>query len=128
VKNPQRSSIITNNVIEAYLLGLFEGDGYTWTGTFGITNRNLHILRKASVLLSEYGEVRTRKDTRGPYRVCVVGRPLFRNFIQKIDEKRLNFLTPKNILPVISLENMMLMGVNGNTYSSSKSPTDITNI
>ena len=76
----------------SYLLGLFEGDGYTWTGTFGITNRDPEILQKASDLLSDFGEVRTRKDLRGSYRVCVVGRPRFRHFIKTIENQ-------KSILP-----------------------------
>ena len=76
--------VISNNINNSYLLGLFEGDGYTWTGTFGITNRNLHILEKASSILSSYGDVRIRKDDRGPYRVCVVSRPLFRIFKQEM--------------------------------------------
>ena len=77
--------VLPNTLDNAYLLGMFEGDGYTWTGTFGVTNRDQRILDKVTPILSQFGRVRTRSDQRGPYRVCVVGRPLFRSFIQKMN-------------------------------------------
>jgi|GEM_PF-6876573 len=84
----------------AYLLGLFEGDGYEWTGTFGITNRNPQILERASKILSNFGEVRIRKDQIGAYRVCIVGNPLYRNFKEKMKMFKGKLTSNKNFICV----------------------------
>jgi len=80
-----------------YLLGLFEGDGYQWTGTFGITNRDVKILQKAESLLKEFGEVRWRRDNKGFYRVCIVGRPAKRYFLHKMQEVKTKLTDEKSI-------------------------------
>jgi len=71
-----------------YLLGLFEGDGYQWTGTFGITNRNKKILQRASKTLSQFGNVKWKKDEKGFFRVLVIGRPAKREFLRKMRETK----------------------------------------
>ena len=70
-----------------YLLGLFEGDGYQWTGTFGITNRNEKILKVAAKILCEFGNVKWKKDNRGFFRICITSRPAKRDFM-----KTMNFI------------------------------------
>ena len=80
-----------NKILNAYLLGLFRADGYTWTGTFGVTNRNSKILRKAANILSNFGEIKWKKDEKGLLRVYVSSRPRKRNFdkIMELTEKSL---------------------------------------
>ncbi len=73
-----------------YLLGLFEGDKYEWTGTFGITNRNKKILERASHPLSIFGKVKWKKDEKGFFRILITSRPgkrLFLSEMQKIKEE-----------------------------------------
>ncbi len=65
---------------DAYILGLFRADGYTWTGTFGVTNRNPEILQKAATILEKFGPVKWKSDKIGLLRVYVSSRPLKRNF------------------------------------------------
>lgn len=69
-----------------YLLGLFEGDGYQWTGTFGITNRDERILQKAAEILSQFGNVKWKKDSKGFLRVCITSRPAKRDFMKRMKE------------------------------------------
>ncbi len=86
------------NVMQAnncYLLGLFEGDGYQWTGTFGVTNRNTEILKRASAALSHFGSVKWRKDEKGFFKVCITSRPAKREFLQAMETTK-NSLNGKN--------------------------------
>lgn len=69
-----------------YLLGLFEGDGYQRTGTFGVTNRNEKILQKAAEILSQFGTVKWKRDKQGLLRVCITSRPAKRHFLDIMQE------------------------------------------
>ncbi len=71
-----------------YFLGLFEGDGYQWTGTFGITNRNKEMLERASKILTQFGNVKWKKDEKGFYRVYVASRPAKRIFMKVMEETK----------------------------------------
>lgn len=78
---------------DSYFLGLFEADCYTWTGTFGITNRDSKILNKAAKFLSRFGTVKHKSDNNRPLRVYVSSRPKKREFeriMQSVKKDLLN--------------------------------------
>lgn len=77
----------------AYLLGLFEGDGYQWTGTFGITNRNKEILQRAAETLTRFGTVKWKTDERGFFRVLITSRVAKRNFLSLMKDTKKKVMT-----------------------------------
>ena len=83
---------MNSNERMSYILGLFEGDGYQWTGTFGVTNRNREILKKASEILSDFGTVKWKSDDKGFFRVCITSRPAKRKFLETLEKTKENLL------------------------------------
>ncbi len=83
---------------DAYILGLFKADGYTWTGTFGITNRNQKILEKADKILSKFGHIKWRSDEKGFFRVCVTSRPRKREFLKIMKETEESLINNKSMI------------------------------
>lgn len=80
---------------DAYILGLFRADGYTWTGTFGITNRNQKILEKAAKILSKFGQNKWRNDEKGFFRVCITSRPRKREFLKAMENTEKSLIDNK---------------------------------
>ena len=57
----------------SYFIGLWEGDGYNWSRSLGITNRNQMILDKASEILYKISKMAIKEsyDSEGRFRVYI---------------------------------------------------------
>ncbi len=82
-----------------YLIGLWEGDGYRWSGSIGITNRNQEILQKAKEILQKYFSltIKTTKDKKGIFRVYVNNRFLEKQWNSIIQKTKIHLRHHPNL-------------------------------
>ena len=91
-------SMRTMTLEDAYILGLIKSDGYVWTGTFGVTNRDPRILEKAARILSRFGIVKWKSDKEGLLRVYVSSRPLRRKFDEYMKQVENELLSNNSLI------------------------------
>jgi intein/homing endonuclease len=100
IKNFQKIKAFSseNKILNSYILGLFRADGYTRTGTFGVTNRNPEILKRAGAILSNFGQAKWIADEKGPLRVYVSSRPRKREFDRIMQQTERKLTQNKNLI------------------------------